>query len=357
MINAIAVDRGKEGQLLTLWGIKNVGKSSPTAKDLSSSWSCPQCTYLNTSMSPSDVCMACLNVCSSRRYEIKRRQLLQQKLASVAAESLSQQHELMRDLLDDVDDDSEDANSSTSDEEADEDLCGSNATRDFRYIAPTAVGKQLHMVVLPDLLLDCLSYLDDPRDVVNTMLACKYFSCIARNDAIWWMFQSRFINDPSSNSPSKSNRELTSDKSSPNRDSLPSSSISSDRPTNSIVDTWVCSRCSLTQALATSTHCEMCLTQRTFEAGPTSAVRVEQSAFIIVESLEHLAALWVEGNKLFRDNDSNFSRPKSEVEQISPVDENSCTAACVKQSALTATGKFCYIYGLDVLESCFRGVN
>ena len=339
MIDTIAVDRGKEGQLLALWGIKNEGNSSPTPKDLSSSWSCPQCTYLNTSVSPSDVCMACSNVCSSRRYVIKRRQLLQQKLAFVAAESLSQQHELMRDLIEDIDDDSLDAESLASGDVEGSGLTGSNAVTDFRYIAPTALGKQLHMVVLSDLLLDCLSYLDDPRDVINTMLACKYFSCIADNDGIWWTFQSRFINDPSSNSLSKSNGELTSEKSSPSRDSLHLSNNAIDRPTASMVETWVCSRCSLTQALASSTHCEMCLTQRTFEAGPTSAVRPEQSAFVIVESLEHLAALWVEGNKLFRDNDSNLSRTKSEVEQITPIDDNSCTAAAVKHSTVAATGK------------------
>ena len=290
------IDRRNHRELLTLWGIKNGGIRGPSIKDLSGSWNCPHCTYINTLNLHADVCMACGNVCASRRHAVKQKQLLKENLADRAAELLSQQDELLKDLDDDNESEDE-KHSSIMREEAPEIMS-------FRSIAPVAAGMQLHLILLPDLLLDCLSFLQNPLDIMNVMLVCKLFSSVAGDDTLWWRFQSRFINDPSSDTSSEPLASPISSK------SCTGSIGTNDGNSNNPLRTWVCSRCQLTQALATSTQCEMCLTDRDLssEIEPVSSIGVTgPTGFIIVKSAEHLAALWIEGSKNYKDREEGLS--------------------------------------------------
>jgi hypothetical protein len=290
------IDRRNHRELLTLWGIKNDGIPAPSIKDLTGSWNCPHCTYINTFNLHADVCMACSNVCASRRHAVKQQQLLKENLADRAAELSSQQDELLKDLNDDYNSEDE-THSSDILKEAVEIVS-------FRSIAPVAAGMQLHLILLPDLLLDCLSFLQNPWDIMNVMLVCKLFSSVAGDDMLWWRFQSRFINDPSSDSSSEVLASPTLSK------SISSSTSAEDANSDHSPQTWVCSRCQLTQALATSTHCEMCLSERDLssDTGPaTSTNPAGPTGFIIVKSAEHLAALWIEGSKNYKDREGKLS--------------------------------------------------
>lgn len=290
------IDRRNHRELLTLWGIKNDGTGGPSIKDLTGSWNCPHCTYINTLNLYTDICMACSNVCASRRHAVRQQQLLKENLAGKAAELLSQQDELLKDLNDDDNSDDEQLSLDILEEAAE--------IMTFRSIAPVAAGMQLHLILLPDLLLDCLSFLQNPLDIMNVMLVCKLFSSVAGDDMLWWRFQSRFINDPSSDYGSDSLASPTLLK------SVSSLSSVNDENSHNSLQTWVCSRCQLTQALATSTHCEMCLSERDLssDTGPlTSISSTGPTGFIIVKSAEHLAALWIEGSKNYRDVEDKLS--------------------------------------------------
>ena len=164
------------------------------------------------------------------------------------------------------------------------------------------------MSLLPDLLLDCLLYLGNPNDVISVLLVNKYFSWLADSDAIWWSFQSRFINDPSSPS-TESRKELFTSSSSSSSSSLKHSPGEMKLP-----ETWICAQCQLTQALASSTNCEMCLAERPLSNSFSPSIPAAQAAFVIIRSAEHLAALWVEGNRINRDKDGN--RKHSSFENI-----------------------------------------
>jgi F-box-like len=227
---------------------------------------------------------------------VKQQQLLKENLADRAAELLSQQDELLKDLNDDYDSEDE-KHSADILKEAVEIIS-------FRSIAPVAAGMQLHLILLPDLLLDCLSFLQDPKDIMNVMLVCKLFSSVAGDDMLWWRFQSRFINDPSSDSSSEVIASPTLSK------STSSSTSADDGNSDHSPQTWVCSRCQLTQALATSTHCEMCLSEKDLSSGSgplTSISPADSTGFIIVKSAEHLAALWIEGSKNYKDREGKLS--------------------------------------------------
>ena len=289
------IDRRNHRELLTLWGIKNGGIPGPSIKDLTGSWNCPHCTYINTLNLHADVCMACSNVCASRRHAVKQQQLLKENQADRAAELLSQQDELLNDLNDDLDSEDEQYSSEIIKEAVE--------IISYRCIAPVAAGMQLHLILLPDLLLVCLSFLQNPLDIMNVMLVCKLFSSVAGDDMLWWRFQSRFINDPSSDSCFEPLASPTISK------SISSSATVNDRNSDNSLQTWVCSRCQLTQALATSTHCEMCLSERdaSSDTGPLPLTSPASSTgFIIVRSAEHLAALWIEGSKNYKDREEKL---------------------------------------------------
>ena len=289
-------------ELLSLWDIKGGGTSSSHVRDLNRSWSCPHCTYLNDSSTTLDICAACESTCAYRRYEVDRQKIAMESLAGKAADSLSIQNELLKDLFEDSDC---------------EDISGLDNTSSkltptipekysYLSVAPLTAGKQLHKILLCDLLLDCLSYLRDPRDILSLMLVCKYFSFIADSDIIWWPFQSRFINDSSSESsvgatdiPSLPSPSLV------NGGVGGSDLLDSDRFRSG---TWICTVCQLTQALATSSICEMCHAERpvAISSVQRDLPDVVQTAFIILKSPEHLAALWIEGNRQSRERENSL---------------------------------------------------
>ena len=284
------IEKRGHKELMSIWDIKNGPTSSSSVRDLSGSWSCPICTYLNDSYTSVDVCVTCGNVCASRRYEAKRQKIATDSLADKAADLLFQQNDFMNDLIDDSDDEI-DLMACTRIEES---------AVNHLLVAPQSDGKQLHLVLLPDLLLDCISYLFDPRDIMNLMSACKYFSLISDSDTIWWPLQSRFINDLSSSSETESRvSDPVSSSSTPHTQYNEAESTS--RRNSLRTDTWICAVCQLTQALASSTVCEMCTAERPVSTSQLHNVAPEvvpvQTAFIIVKSAEHLAALWIEGNK------------------------------------------------------------
>lgn len=272
-----------------LWDIKGTKKTkdSTELKVLSESWSCPHCTFLNFSYI--DICTACANISASRRNQIKKQQTTKKDLAVKTADLLYQKHDLLNDLEDDSDLENEIEELSPN---------GNVSVTRINYssIAPIHDGKQLHMVLQLDLLTECLSFLGSPIDLMNLMSTCKFFTFISENDAIWWRFQSIFINDPISvpAPPPPSSASLSSSSRSQQLLTIPDSSLT-DR-------TWICNQCQLTQALSSSTHCEMCLAERPIrDVIPPVAV---QTAFVIVKSSEHLASLWIEGNKQFKENEN-----------------------------------------------------
>lgn len=216
-----------------LWDIKGFKKSSCTAEDLLESWSCPYCTFLNFSYT--DTCNACSSVCTKRRNQIKQQQSITKNLADRTADLLFQRHDLLNDLEDD-DDFVDDILESTSKNEI------ILVTKiNYLLIAPILEGKQLHMLQL-DLLIECLSFLGNPIDLMNLISTCKFFSFMPENDTIWWKFQSRFIDDPISSplpSPPSSSSSIVSSQSQP---SIVNSNLS---PT--VGTTWICSQCQLTQ--------------------------------------------------------------------------------------------------------------
>lgn len=287
-------ERKEHKELLSLWGIKSNVTQGQLMIDLTGSWHCSRCTYLNEPYTQEYTCKVCASVDMVRSVEIRRQILHQENLASEVTKSLHQQNDLLNDLDDDSEtDDMDDGNLANS-----ETVCRPLKMPDSRCIAPTAIGKQLHMLLLPDLLLDCLLYLGNPQDVINVLLVNKYFSWVADSDAIWWSFQSRFINDPSSTSSTETRKELFTSPSSSGSSASRSNHALSDNVMLS--ETWVCSQCQLTQALATSTNCEMCLTERPLSFSQRPSTPAAQAAFVIVRSAEHLAALWVEGNRNHR---------------------------------------------------------
>ena len=283
-------------ELLSLWGIKN-NVTQGQIRDLTGSWHCARCTYLNDSYTHEYTCKICAIVDMARCIEAKKQVLRQENLANEVTKSLNQQN----DLLNDLDDDSEDDVVDDGDSANLDSISRPVETPDFRYIAPKEIGKQLHLLLLPDLLLDCLLFLGSPTDVISVLLVNKYFSWLADSDAIWWSFQSRFINDPSSTSTESRKELFTSSSSSSSSAPRRNTAISGDATQ---VETWVCTQCQLTQALASSTHCEMCLAERPLSSSLPSTP-VAQAAFVIIRSAEHLAALWTEGNRSIRDKDSN----------------------------------------------------
>lgn len=287
-------ERKEHKELLSLWGIKSNVTQGQLMIDLTGSWHCSRCTYLNEPYTQEYTCKVCASVDMVRSVEIKKQILHQENLASEVTKSLHEQNDLLNDLDDDSEiDDMDDGNLFKL-----ETVSQPLKMPDFRYIAPTAIGKQLHMSLLPDLLLDCLLFLGNPQDVINVLLVNKYFSWVADSDAIWWSFQSRFINDPSSTSSTESRKELFTSPSSSRSSASRSNQALSDNAIPS--ETWVCSQCQLTQALATSTHCEMCLTERPLSYSQRPSTPAAQAAFVIIRSAEHLAALWVEGNRNHR---------------------------------------------------------
>mmetsp|Transcript_34681 Transcript_34681/g.33025 ORF Transcript_34681/g.33025 Transcript_34681/m.33025 type:complete len:842 (-) Transcript_34681:42-2567(-) len=271
-----------------LWDFKGAkkGNDSEELKGLPESWSCPHCTFLNFSYI--DTCTACANISASRRNQIKKQQTIKKNLADKTADLLFHRDDLLNDLEDD--DDSEDDNQELSSN-------GNASMTKINYlsIAPIHEGRQLHMVLQLDLLIECLSFLGNPIDLMNLMSTCKFFTFISENDAIWWRFQSIFINDPIS-IPPPTVPSSTSTTSSRSQQLLTIPDLTStDR-------TWICNQCQLTQALSSSTHCEMCLSERPVrDLIPPTAV---QTAFVIVKSSEHLASLWIEGNKQFKENEN-----------------------------------------------------
>jgi hypothetical protein len=294
-------ERKEHKELLSLWGIKSNVTQGQLMIDLTGSWHCSRCTYLNEPYTQEYTCKVCASVDMVRSVEIKKQILHQENLASEVTKSLHQQNDLLNDLDDDSEiDDIDDGNPAKL-----ETVSRPLQMPDLRYVAPTAIGKQLHMSLLPDLLLDCLLFLGNPQDVINVLLVNKYFSWVADSDAIWWSFQSRFINDPSSTSSTESRKELFTSSSSSSSSASGSNNALSDNATLS--ETWVCSQCQLTQALATSTHCEMCLTERPLSYSQRPSTPTAQAAFVIIRSAEHLAALWVEGNRNHRKHSNTES--------------------------------------------------
>lgn len=348
-------DKQNHRELLSSWDIKSGPLSNALIRKISGSWSCPHCTYLNTASTTLDVCLACENICASRRYEVHRQKIYNENQAVKAAHALSVQNDLLNDLFEDSEDEEKLGIHNTS-------LVTTPIIPgkfDHLSVAPLSAGKQLHDILLSDLLLDCLSYLPDPRDIRNVMLVCKYFSFIADSDIIWWCFQPRFIND-SSSAASASTADL------PNLPSPPSSSssiaggniVSGNDLSGS--DTWICTVCQLTQALASSATCEMCHAERPAASISTQhdLPAVLQTAFIIVKSAEHLAALWVEGNKRSRERENNFmhitSTPHLQLscateEYASNIgsDSNSCSSAGNINSQKEAfKHRNCYLSGV-----------
>ena len=261
-----------------------------------------------------------------------------ESLAGKAAHSLSIQNELLKDLFEDSDNEDTSGLHETSLERTGVIL----EKDDYLSIAPLSAGKQLHKILLCDLLLDCLSYLRDPRDIFSLMLVCKHFSFIADSDIIWWPFQSRFINDSSSES-SVGATDIPS---------LPTTSlVSSGAGGNDLLDsdrlrsgTWICAICQLTQALATSTICEMCHAERpaTISSVQQDFPAVVQTAFIILKSPEHLAALWIEGNRQSRERENSLMHIASpsqlqltgcQVEYVTPQVESDFSSS-------SSTGKY-----------------
>jgi hypothetical protein len=194
-------------------------------------------------------------------------------------------------------------------------------------------------VVPAELLIQCLSYLQDARDLMNLSFSSKFFSYLIDDDTLWWPLHFSFINEkwigdeatdgkivqgdssavstaasdvPREMSPvrgSHSNGRLLGESisriSAPN-DTSRSRGTSAQVPTSSSrAETWICDSCQLTQALATSTHCEMCQAPRPLNAAQSSqeatagqavSSRVDQS-FTIIKSAEQLAALWAMGRR------------------------------------------------------------
>ena len=132
-------------ELLSLWGIKNNITPGQLMRDLTGSWHCSRCTYLNDSYPQEYTCKVCASVDMLRCSEIKRHILHQENLASEVTKSLNQQN----DLLNDLDDDSEIDDVDNDSLAALRVVCQPLETPDFRCIAPKAIGKQLHMSLLP----------------------------------------------------------------------------------------------------------------------------------------------------------------------------------------------------------------
>ena len=209
-----------------------------------------------------------------------------------AAERLSQQYELLDDLIDDEDDDDDSSPS--------EKILTVSSSQPYR-IPPKNSEQNLQQAIPYSLLQYSLSFLGCAGDLLSVLKVNKYFAFVADADFLWFAVRNQFMK------------------------AVPPRTIHNDNPlvVAPVVTTvqpqlpWVCSLCHLTQALASSTFCEMCGMER--PPPPTNNINnVSVTAHILVHSTEHLAALWSEGRKEAKSKEEIY---KSQLQSMT-IDSN-----------------------------------
>jgi hypothetical protein len=265
----------------------------------------------------------------------------------------------LSDLYDDEDDESQLSTSfgiNSSAEPSDTDIRDLQDTGK-RYIAPGS-GNILDYLS-NDMLIRCFEYIALPSELGRVSLVCSLLSDLAENDTLWKLYFGRMILSLPDDSVSSSSTSLLKKKLTSPRE--PADVPETDPSLTAMdVDTWICSSCSLIQALKTSTVCEFCSTPK---PEPTPAPDLENGEhllhhipYVIITSASQLSALWTKGR--IESEQLSMSRLSQQQQSSSldspPIAESSTSRAETTASA-TSHGKELYFHpSYNELQSRFN---
>eukprot|EP01038_Epipyxis_sp_PR26KG_P011648 gene11648-15600_t len=164
----------------------------------------------------------------------------------------------------------------------------------WEYRPPSDSNIALTTMIPPDLLVYCFTFLSNISDIISLFQVCKLFNFVLDRDIIWFPLRVKFI------SALKKDDIINYIKGGPSYNS------NQNKIQNQVTNTIrICNTCSLTQALSTSTNCEMCQTPLSNNTRDTS---LNTSPFIIIKSTEDLAYHWVESRKTVDKNIKNYEK-------------------------------------------------